>query len=224
MQKLDARKELHQYRCTLSIRPHRARPVSKREVRDLRREDRRGQLRLSLTNTYHEWPDKRRCDGERASTWPYSRAARTPRNWEGQTQTAMKRVLSRNPAAPALAEMVGMRRRPETRPSPWKNRFAIRRQIPQAFLHRSVRPAAPPASLLTSIIRGAVSDLESKIPYARSRDRKRSRIFISDVSNNIDAARVVQAALRNAGYYAWLDDSTSTSVSCCGRSRRSHFG
>src|SRR5947207_3772912 len=28
------------------------------ENRTLRREERRGQLRLSLTNTYHEWPDK----------------------------------------------------------------------------------------------------------------------------------------------------------------------
>src|SRR5215468_6386264 len=41
---------------TLPIRAQRARPVKKRELTNLLREDRRGQLRLSLTNTYHEWP------------------------------------------------------------------------------------------------------------------------------------------------------------------------
>src|SRR5215510_3561497 len=41
---------------TLPTRAHRARPVKKRELTNLLREDRRGQLRLSLTNTYHEWP------------------------------------------------------------------------------------------------------------------------------------------------------------------------
>src|SRR5215510_459223 len=44
---------------TLPIRAQRARPVKKRELTNLLREDRRGQLRLSLTNTYHEWPVKR---------------------------------------------------------------------------------------------------------------------------------------------------------------------
>src|SRR5215831_8955458 len=41
---------------TLPIRAQRARPVKKRELTNLLREDRRGQLRLSLTNTYHERP------------------------------------------------------------------------------------------------------------------------------------------------------------------------
>src|SRR5215510_12018044 len=44
---------------TLPTRAHRARPIRKRELTNLLREDRRGQLRLSLTNTYHEWPVKR---------------------------------------------------------------------------------------------------------------------------------------------------------------------
>ena len=41
---------------TLAIRPHRARPVSKRELTKPPSGGRSGQLRLSLTNTYHEWP------------------------------------------------------------------------------------------------------------------------------------------------------------------------
>ena len=31
-------------------------PIRSVSYQGLRREDRRGQLRLSLTNTYHEWP------------------------------------------------------------------------------------------------------------------------------------------------------------------------
>ena len=44
---------------TRLTRPHRARLSGSVGYQRLRRGEQRGQLRLSLTNTYHEWPDKR---------------------------------------------------------------------------------------------------------------------------------------------------------------------
>src|SRR5438477_12671585 len=60
--------ELHKYRYAAD-KATQGRPIRKRGLPRLRREERRGQLRLSLTNTYPEWPDKRpiRRNGASAS-------------------------------------------------------------------------------------------------------------------------------------------------------------
>jgi hypothetical protein len=55
IQKVEAENELHDYRYAPD-KAHRVRPVRKRELTNLPWGGPRGQLRLSLTNTYHEWP------------------------------------------------------------------------------------------------------------------------------------------------------------------------
>jgi hypothetical protein len=53
--KLGLKNELHKYKYAPDKAVQGA-PNRKRELRKARWEERRGQLRLSLTNTYHEWP------------------------------------------------------------------------------------------------------------------------------------------------------------------------
>jgi hypothetical protein len=55
MQKLEAENELHEYRYAPD-QAVRASPVRKRELTKPPSGGAQGQLRLSLTNTYHEWP------------------------------------------------------------------------------------------------------------------------------------------------------------------------